>query len=108
MLLATLLRRKPIEPTRHTPLRRCLGAVDLTLLGIGAIIGTGIFVLTGVAAATQPGPWAGGLVNLPAAGIILVLMALLLATHGRFLAWLALGAALYFAYGWRHSVWAQR
>ena len=29
---------------------------DLTLLGIGAIIGTGIFVLTGHAAATQSGP----------------------------------------------------
>ncbi len=37
-------------------LRRCLSALDLTLLGIGAIIGTGIFVLTGVAAATQSGP----------------------------------------------------
>ncbi|HWP00910.1 MAG TPA: amino acid permease [Methylococcus sp.] len=37
-------------------LRRCLGALDLTLLGVGAIIGTGIFVLTGIAAATQAGP----------------------------------------------------
>lgn len=37
-------------------LKRCLGALDLTLLGIGAIIGTGIFVLTGIAAATQAGP----------------------------------------------------
>jgi APA family basic amino acid/polyamine antiporter len=37
-------------------LRRCLSALDLTLLGIGAIIGTGIFVLTGIAAATQSGP----------------------------------------------------
>ncbi len=33
-----------------------LSAWDLTLLGIGAIIGTGIFVLTGIAAATQAGP----------------------------------------------------
>ncbi len=39
----------------HT-LRRCLTAFDLTLLGIGAIIGAGIFVLTGIAAATQAGP----------------------------------------------------
>ena len=30
--------------------------MDLTLLGIGAIIGTGIFVLTGTAAANQAGP----------------------------------------------------
>lgn len=33
-----------------------LTAWDLTLLGVGAIIGTGIFVLTGLAAATQAGP----------------------------------------------------
>jgi len=37
-------------------LRRSLTAWDLTLLGIGAIIGTGIFVLTGTAAANQAGP----------------------------------------------------
>ena len=37
-------------------LKRTLTAMDLTLLGIGAIIGTGIFVLTGTAAANQGGP----------------------------------------------------
>jgi APA family basic amino acid/polyamine antiporter len=37
-------------------LRRTLSAVDLTMLGVGAIIGTGIFVLTGTAAANQAGP----------------------------------------------------
>jgi APA family basic amino acid/polyamine antiporter len=37
-------------------LRKCLSALDLTLMGIGAIIGTGIFVLTGIAAANQAGP----------------------------------------------------
>ena len=37
-------------------LRRSLTAWDLTLLGIGAIIGTGIFVLTGTAAANNAGP----------------------------------------------------
>jgi APA family basic amino acid/polyamine antiporter len=37
-------------------LRRSLSAWDLTLLGVGAIIGTGIFVLTGTAAANQAGP----------------------------------------------------
>src|SRR3990170_7913700 len=37
-------------------LKRTLTAFDLTLLGIGAIIGTGIFVLTGTAAANQAGP----------------------------------------------------
>jgi len=37
-------------------LKRALGAFDLTLLGIGAIVGAGIFVLTGVAAAKYAGP----------------------------------------------------
>ncbi len=44
------------EDFSESGLRRCLTAFDLTLLGIGAIIGTGIFVLTGIAAATQSGP----------------------------------------------------
>ena len=39
----------------HT-LKRSLGALNLTLLGIGAIIGAGIFVLTGTAAAQYAGP----------------------------------------------------
>jgi APA family basic amino acid/polyamine antiporter len=37
-------------------LKRSLSALDLTMLGIGAIIGTGIFVLTGRAAAANAGP----------------------------------------------------
>ncbi|MDF2986776.1 MAG: amino acid permease [Eubacterium sp.] len=37
-------------------LKKVLGAFELTMLGIGAIIGTGIFVLTGVAAAKYSGP----------------------------------------------------
>jgi len=42
--------------TNEAHLRQCLSAFDLTLLGIGAIIGAGIFVITGIAAATQAGP----------------------------------------------------
>ena len=37
-------------------LKKELGAFDLTMLGIGAIIGTGVFVLTGVVAAEHAGP----------------------------------------------------
>ena len=37
-------------------LKRALGPVNLVLLGIGAIIGAGIFVLTGQAAANYAGP----------------------------------------------------
>ncbi len=54
-----LLRTKPINADHVAEpggLRRVLGPLDLTLLGIGAIIGAGIFVLTGIAAATQAGP----------------------------------------------------
>lgn len=40
---------------RHS-LKRSLGPWSLTAMGIGCIIGTGIFVLTGVAAATRAGP----------------------------------------------------
>src|SRR5689334_11724458 len=55
--MPNLFRKKPVayEDTDHG-LRKVLSAFDLTLLGIGAIIGTGIFVLTGHAAATQSGP----------------------------------------------------
>jgi APA family basic amino acid/polyamine antiporter len=51
-----LMRTKPIDPNADTGLKRVLTAFDLTLLGIGCIIGTGIFVLTGIAAATYAGP----------------------------------------------------
>jgi len=37
-------------------LKRALGPVNLTALGIGAVIGAGIFVLTGQAAAKYAGP----------------------------------------------------
>lgn len=37
-------------------LRRSLGRVQLTALGVGSIIGTGIFVLTGTAASQNAGP----------------------------------------------------
>lgn len=40
----------------HNPLHRHLDATHLTLLGIGAIIGAGIFVLSGQAAAQYAGP----------------------------------------------------
>lgn len=51
-----LLRKKPVQTHGISKLKRCLNATDLTLMGIGAIIGAGIFVLTGIAAATKAGP----------------------------------------------------
>ena len=55
-MLNNLLRKKRIYHNENTKLKRCLTVTDLTLLGIGCIIGTGIFVLTGIAAANQAGP----------------------------------------------------
>ena len=55
--MSRLFRRKVHNADLHdSGLKKVLSAFDLTLLGVGAIIGTGIFVLTGTAAATQAGP----------------------------------------------------
>ena len=48
--------RAEAEATGERSLKRTLGALNLTMLGIGAIIGAGIFVLTGLAAALHAGP----------------------------------------------------
>lgn len=50
-----LFRKKSIN-AGASGLKRCLSTFDLTLLGVGCIIGTGIFVLTGIAAANLAGP----------------------------------------------------
>ena len=57
----SLFARKPYEllleeAKGENRLRRVLGPVQLTSLGVGAIIGTGIFVLTGQAAHDKTGP----------------------------------------------------
>lgn len=44
------------ETEGEKSLKKALGAFELTMLGIGAIVGSGIFVLTGVAAAKFSGP----------------------------------------------------
>ncbi|MGN6668860.1 MAG: amino acid permease [Trinickia sp.] len=55
----SVFRKKDVEQmiagAQRTGLKKALGALDLTFLGIGAIIGTGIFVLTGTGA-VQAGP----------------------------------------------------
>ncbi len=57
----SLFAKKPLsllleEMKGENRLRRVLGPVSLTSLGVGAIIGTGIFVLTGVGAHDKAGP----------------------------------------------------
>lgn len=53
-------RVKPIDElfqeSKQEKLPKAMGAIDLVALGVGAVIGTGIFVLTGVAAAEYAGP----------------------------------------------------
>lgn len=53
-----LFRKKAVNEVNQSDvqLAQCLSAIDLIFLGVGAIIGAGIFVLTGIVAATQAGP----------------------------------------------------
>src|SRR3954462_14588871 len=57
-----LTRTKPVEQSIQDTdepghkLRRELSALDLTVFGVGVVIGTGIFVLTGEAAGVEAGP----------------------------------------------------
>jgi len=55
-MIKNLLRKKIVTDESSKDLHRCLTAFDLVMLGIGCIIGTGIFVLTGIVAANQAGP----------------------------------------------------
>ena len=112
------------EAERQSGLKRVLGPMNLVSLGIGAIIGTGIFVLTGQAAAMHAGP--AIVISMVVAGIVSALAGLCYAelastvpvagsaytysyaTLGEFVAWIigwdlvleyALGAATV-AVGW--------
>ncbi len=75
-----LFRTKPVEQSiRDTEepehqLRKRLSAWDLTVFGIGVIVGTGIFVLTGVAAKENAGPAVA--LSFVAAGVVCGLAAL--------------------------------
>ena len=74
-----LFERKPLqmlldESRSENRLRRVLGPVQLSALGIGAIIGAGIFVATGKAAHNVAGP--ALMVSYVVAGITCVFAAL--------------------------------
>ena len=76
--LAQLFARKSVEQMhaefQHGELKRTLNATNLVLLGIGCIIGTGIFVLTGRAAAQFAGP--GIMISFIITGTLCALVAL--------------------------------
>ena len=127
----SIFARKPLsllleEAKGENRLRRILGPVQLTSLGVGAIIGTGIFVLTGQAAHDKTGP--ALMVSFCAAGLACIFAAICYAefasmvpvagsaytyayaTLGELLAWIigwdlvleyAVGSATV-AHGWSH------
>jgi APA family basic amino acid/polyamine antiporter len=74
-----LFRTKSIEQLKETAEKKCLkrtlGALDITMMGIGAIIGIGIFVLTGLAAALYAGP--GIVLSFVIGGVACILVALI-------------------------------
>ncbi|MGW1379387.1 amino acid permease [Streptomyces sp. NPDC002446] len=61
------------EEPEHT-LKKSLSALDLTVFGVGVVIGTGIFVLTGKIAKEQAGPAVA--LSFVAAGVVCALAAL--------------------------------
>jgi APA family basic amino acid/polyamine antiporter len=122
-ILARMLLRKTVEQvqreTENSELKRTLGAWNLVFLGIGCIIGAGIFVRTGNAAALHAGP--AVLLSFLIAGVVCALAGLCYAelsstlpvsgsaytysytTIGEFAAWI-MGALLLLEYGLAASV----
>jgi APA family basic amino acid/polyamine antiporter len=81
------------ETGEHT-LKKTLNGLDLTMLGIGAIIGTGIFVLTGQAAGKHAGP--AVVISMILAGIVSAFAAL---CYSEFAASIPISGSAY-AYGY--------
>lgn len=82
------------EETGEHTLKKALTSLDLTMLGIGAIIGTGIFVLTGQAAGKHAGP--AVVVSMILAGIVSAFAAL---CYSEFAASVPISGSAY-AYGY--------
>jgi APA family basic amino acid/polyamine antiporter len=122
-ILARMSLRKTVEHIQHetstSQLKRTLGPWNLVFLGVGCIIGAGIFVRTGSAAALHAGP--AVLISFAIAGVICALAGLCYAelsstlpvsgsaytysyaTVGEFAAWV-MGALLLLEYGLAASV----
>ncbi len=81
------------ETGEHT-LKKTLSSLDLTMLGVGAIIGTGIFVLTGQAAGKHAGP--AVVISMVLAGIVSAFAAL---CYSEFAASVPISGSAY-AYGY--------
>jgi APA family basic amino acid/polyamine antiporter len=122
-LMARIMARKSVaqvqRETEHSELKRTLGPWNLLLLGVGCIIGAGIFVRTGSAASLHAGP--AVLLSFVVAGVVCALAGLCYAelsstlpvsgsaytysytTLGEFVAWV-MGSLLLLEYGLAASV----
>ncbi|MDU4695123.1 MAG: amino acid permease [Paenibacillus sp.] len=116
--IASMLQEK-VTGSGAGGMKKELGVFDLAMLGIGCIVGTGIFVLTGVAAAQHAGP--GLILSFILAGIVCAFCALCYAefasmvpvsgsaytysyaTFGELIAWI-LGWDLVLEYGFAASM----
>lgn len=83
-------------------LKRVLGPLELVLFGIGAIIGTGIFVITGVAAANYAGP--ALVLSFIISGIVCLLAALAYAEFATMVP--IAGSAYSYSYASLGEIWA--
>jgi APA family basic amino acid/polyamine antiporter len=102
-----LFRKKSVEELekgllRTHPLRRILGPWELIFLGIGAIVGTGIFVITGVAAADYAGP--GVIFSFIFAGVASLFAALCYAEFASMVP--IAGSAYTYSYASLGEIWA--
>ncbi|XP_015683181.1 cationic amino acid transporter 4 [Protobothrops mucrosquamatus] len=86
----------------ETSLNRCLTTVDLTLLGIGGMVGSGLYVLTGTVAKETAGP--AIVVSFIIAGIASLLAALCYAEFGAQVP--KTGSAYMFTYVSMGEIWA--
>jgi len=82
------------EETGEHTFKKTLSSLDLTMLGVGAIIGTGIFVLTGQAAGKHAGP--AVIISMVIAGIVSAFAAL---CYSEFAASVPISGSAY-AYGY--------
>ncbi|XP_071944140.1 cationic amino acid transporter 4-like [Antedon mediterranea] len=101
--LSNINRKKLLdEDVLETQLERCLTTWDMTLLGIGAMIGSGLFVLTGEVAANTAGPSVS--LSYFIAGIAALLAAICYAEFGARIP--KAGSAYIFAYVAVGEIWA--